>query len=101
MEPCLVGRKTDLGTENATGGARGNTEYAGPANATSLEPENAQPTKSDGHEGSPENADGAERGKVQEIAGQPIAGSGDAVGPEQSGTVKTPNAKELIPGRKT
>ena len=87
--------KLDYGTENAEGSAQGATEDAEPAKATSFEPENAQPTRSEGREGSPEKADGPERGTAQEIAGegQPIAGYGDAVGPEQSGTVKTPNAE--------
>ena len=37
--------------------------------AISVESENTQLTRSEGREGSPEEADGSERGKAQEIAG--------------------------------
>ena len=96
-----LAEKLDSGTENATWSAEGATEDAEPAKATSPEPENAQPTRSARDEESPAKTGGPERGKVHGTAcgGQTIAGYGDAVGPERSGTVKIPSSEELEPGR--
>ena len=81
------------GAADAIKAEQAGTEDAEPAYVISIEPEDAQPTRSEEHERGAAEA-GIARG------GQPMARHRDAVRPEQSGRVKAPNAKELEPGRK-
>ena len=109
---CVAGRgagassETDRnsGAENTGRATQGGTEDTEPVSTTTLEPENAQPMRSEGSDGRTKKPSGAEGGsKTQETAGegQPDENCGNAVRPlGDPGRVQAPNANELEPGRK-